>query len=417
MRLKLKDACITVIYIFVFIAALTYMRYTLDEGSVWGMLYRFSVFCILGLCLVYFSLVVSARYVRIKKISILLVLYLFYIFFVSYLRNLLIFPAFFVDAIPWVVLFLVFYNYSINSDLPKAFKPITIVGISLVCAFSIPNIEKHVRYVDGNAIFSTYFCFSFLPMLYYCCRSSKKIVLAFNVIVLFLMLLSLKRAAFIISVAGVGIYYMLKYHNESRSKRKIRLYLGLTVAAVFLIYFGQYVIERLNLNILDRLTQMVEDGGSGRNKIWEAILNEYNASSWQQRWMGHGFHAVLYRVKPLGIQRYAHNSWIEFLYDYGIIGVFVLALFVIKIITQTIRLIMHKDSLSPIMGFSCVLLIILSAVSYFFEESTIILPICVVWGICMGNACRLYRQRKSLQQQVNNSVINPYSMGVDDIYQ
>ena len=108
-------------------------------------------------------------------------------------------------------------------------------------------------------------------------------------------------------------------------------------------------VEIFDLNILNRLFAISVDGGSGRIKIWNLIIERYRLSSTIDKIFGHGFHAVLYRIAPLGISRYAHNSFLETLYDYGAIGLMLIVMLTIRITTITVKMARQKHPLAPAM--------------------------------------------------------------------
>jgi len=59
-------------------------------------------------------------------------------------------------------------------------------------------------------------------------------------------------------------------------------------------------------------------------------------------------------------------------------------MFTVRITSITVKMVMQKHPLAPAMGYSLVPLYVFSLVSYFFEQSMLILPLSVFWGICLG---------------------------------
>jgi O-antigen ligase len=133
---------------------------------------------------------------------------------------------------------------------------------------------------------------------------------------------------------------------------------------------------------------MMEDGGSGRTEIWQTVWRKFASSPFSEKLFGHGFHAVAYKVMPLGYSRFAHNSWLEILYDYGMVGLGLIVILVLYFIVKTVKMIREKSAMSPVMGYTIVGMLVMATVSYFFEQSVIILPFCMVWGICVGSHYR-----------------------------
>ena len=140
------------------------------------------------------------------------------------------------------------------------------------------------------------------------------------------------------------------------------------------------------MQIFERFSRLSTDGGSGRDVIWNIVLQAYKESNFMERLFGHGFQSVYYSLRPGGFSRFAHNSYIEYLYDYGIIGLAILLVFVMSMIVFTVKLMNRKSKYTPVMGLLLVITIFLGMFSYFFEESNIIQPIAVSYGIILGLA-------------------------------
>lgn len=180
------------------------------------------------------------------------------------------------------------------------------------------------------------------------------------------------------------------YSNASlREKWKKYMYLFIAIC----IGSGAvlYLENRAGLEIFDRFSKLSTDGGSGRDIIWAITLQAFKMSNIREKILGHGFQSVYYRLKPGGFSRFSHNSYIEYLYDYGIIGLSLLVLFVLSLIIIEIKFIREKNKYAPVMGMLLIITIFLSAFSYFFEESNIIQPTAVAYGIILGQA---HKERK-----------------------
>ncbi len=358
------------------------MRFTINHVSTWKIIYNFSMELVALISVFYFLILMFIGRTKINAVCLMLFLMMLYELCLSWIRNMFMFPAIIIDVVPWPCIFLVFYDYSKNSEFPPVFKSMTVIGMSLICFLCIPNILEHYAHYNGGSIFATYYCLALLPMVYLFC--SKRVSFIYSVIVAVIMLFTLKRAALIIVVSGIAVYYFLQNYNENASRKKLRRMLIYFIGVIAAVFAGQYIIEKFDLNIISRLANIFDDGGSGRVAIWNQIMGFFRTSSLSEKALGHGFHAVYYNVKPLGIARYAHNSWLETLYDYGYVGVTFITIFVLHLIIVTVKLIKRKHRLSPIMAYTMVPLIVLSVASYFFEQSLIIIPIMMVWGICLG---------------------------------
>ena len=289
---------------------------------------------------------------------------------------------FLVDALPWILVSRVFYEYSSEYEIPKVFHRITMAAMPIVCLSAVPNIITHLRLLNGAASFTTYYVIAFLPLVFLSGR--RRASLSYCVIVVALMAFSQKRSGFITAVIGILLYFFVRSIVEESSQKKRRATLLFIIGILCLIVIGGVVVSSIDLPIIDRLKTIGDDGGSGRTDIWEAVLFSFRNSTVMEKIFGHGFHAVYYRLRPLGLERFAHNSYLEYLYDYGYIGVGLLMCFVVGLIYSTFSMILKKKSYGPIMAYNVVALLMFSLSSYFFEQGSIIIPFCVNWGICLG---------------------------------
>lgn len=383
-----KNICIVFIYILLYISALSYLRYTATNSPIMSVVRVSCMYGILVLGILY--LLLKKKYHRSWLYPLVGGMVLFELASSAF-NSLFIFPIILVDVVVWPLLFIVFYTYSRDTNFSKSFKIITLIGIIAIIIIAIPNTRMGYSIENGSALFITYFCITFLPLSYI--FLSDKLSLILSILVNILMLMTLKRAALIAVVAGIFFFYIIKSHNKGDSITIKRL-LKFMIAILLIIISSKWVIDKFDLNILERMSNIFEDGGSGRTRIWEVVLYQFNSSTSLKKWFGHGFHAVYYQIRPLGISRFAHNSFLEMLYDYGYIGVSFLMIFVINVILKTKKLIKDKHYLAPVMGYTLAPMMVFGVASYFFEQGVIILPFCVVWGICLGT----YEKEKSIKK-------------------
>lgn len=372
-----KKAFVTLLYIMIYMCALSYIRWSYVHTSISEKIYIAMQLSIVLICLLYILMYV--RVVVIRFFPILLICFLLYELAISIIRGLFVMPNILIDVLPWPLVLIVFHHYSRNEQFPLVFKQITIAGLIMICFASLPNIFK--RESSGSGIFGTYYCLAILPMVYLFVEN-KKVCTVFSVIVSVLMLFTVKRSAFIVTILGIGFYYLLTIRQEEKNLKRAKKMIGFILLAMVIALLGIYIVNRLDLGIIDRILHIYDDGGSGRTRIWEVVLNAYNKSTQREKVFGHGFHAVFYYVPTFGIKRYAHNSYLETLYDYGQIGLTMIIMIVITLILSFMKLGHEKDRVSPVMGYTIVIMLVLSMVSYFFEQSVMITPLCVVWGIC-----------------------------------
>lgn len=399
MRIRLdlkKDLCVFLIYVFVFISAITEMRFIITDSHIWRIMYHGSVHAIIALSIFYFF---SIGIIKVNSLTALLSIMVLFELVTSYINSLFVIPMIFVDVLTWPFVLMVFFHYAQENKAPSFIKPITLIGVTLVCLLSILCIVGHYANKNGAAVFASYYSLTFLPLVYMV--GTKKINAIYSIFVLLLMLFSLKRAGFIAALSGIGLYYfLLDYlfdNNKTALKNKLNKMFKWLLLLLITAFIGYLVIYIFDLNILDRLLNVTQDQGSARLKIWNQVIDAFNVSTQFEKWFGHGFHSVFYQLQPLGIKRYAHNSFVETLYDYGYVGFCILIVFNVQIIWYFVRMVRLKHQFAPVMGFSIAVMLILSLVSYFFEQAIVILPLSAIWGMILGAFSRYEKNRKNME--------------------
>ena len=156
---------------------------------------------------------------------------------------------------------------------------------------------------------------------------------------------------------------------------------------VMLLFVASYYSD-ITDKILLRFENISTDQGSGRLRIWQMILSSYASSTPLHKVFGHGIHAVPNFIHPANKYIFAHNSYIEYLFDLGIVGVVLLSLIVLSMIVFLIRLIVEKNKFAPTAAFAVCIIVVFSATSYCFEESNYIMMIAVYWGFIRGSCYR-----------------------------
>ena len=158
----------------------------------------------------------------------------------------------------------------------------------------------------------------------------------------------------------------------------------LSIIAGFIVFY----VQSNNLTLFDRLSNLSEDGGSGRDIVyqytWEMILN----SDFNDLLFGHGFNTV-YHNSVLNLS--AHTDTLEVIYDYGIIGIILYCIFIINIfrLYKTIR--KYKPEYAAAYAASLVIFTILSLFSHLIIYPSHFLFLCAFWGLSIS-VCNKYKQ-------------------------
>lgn len=302
-----------------------------------------------------------------------------------------------VDILIWPISVIVYYNYSYYYDITKIAQNKAIWFFFAMCAIAVPLIKIHLSGAGniGQVIFLTYFCITTLPLVLILTnnRSYRNLSMVLAVLI---STASTKRAGTLALILGLFIMLVVEAHIQGTLNQRWKKYLKI----MLLILMGTIIVFYLEnagrIQILDRFARLGDDGGSGRDVIWSIVLNAYHSSGLVQRLFGHGFQSVYYILRPGGFYRFAHNSYIEYLYDYGTVGLILLLVFIIALIVSTIDMVRRKARFAPVMCLLLAISVFLGMFSYFFEESNIIMPVAVAYGVILG----LDKKEKNIKDEI-----------------
>jgi O-antigen ligase len=214
-----------------------------------------------------------------------------------------------------------------------------------------------------------------------------------------LVVLSAKRTGLLALVSGFCIYLILMINQGHSSKDKFRSILKIALVGCLIYFIAGHFMDSYLANVLNRFRAISEDKGSGRLIIWYLIISQFKQAPIGAKIFGHGFHAVPNFIRPFGKYIFAHNSYIEFLYDLGIVGAIILLSVVINMGVFLLRLIRDKYEIALPAAFAFCVILAFSFASYCFEESNYIMPIAMFWGIIRG-----YYMKNSKERSIGNQV-------------
>jgi len=202
----------------------------------------------------------------------------------------------------------------------------------------------------------------------------KWIFLALTVVAI---LYSSKRSPFISVFGAMGAYYyinQIKFGNNSPTK------LFQIFGVVLIAYVGlQLMFANSDLHILERLSTIQSDEGSGRIEVWGMALKVISESDFFHLLIGHGTDSLC--TAPGNYMGYpAHNDFLECTYDYGLVGLFLYLSVHIGIIKETKKLIKKRSVFAAPMAMSYVIFLVSSMVSHIVLYEYYLIQFCMFWA-------------------------------------
>ena len=179
-------------------------------------------------------------------------------------------------------------------------------------------------------------------------------------------LLSGKRTALVAYCLAVLAYYYVKFRDDKEKRAKVIRNAILAVICFILIY--QVIVVYTGNDLVAKLLNTTQDGGSGRDRVYETVLEKFNESSWTDKLFGVGFNGVryCYNIQISESIVSAHNDFLEALVDYGVFGLVLYLFCVCKFIHQFRTLHWIKSEYAAAMGACIAILLVISMFSHLF---------------------------------------------------
>ena len=289
------------------------------------------------------------------------------------------------DSIMWISVMAISYligykneDTLFNSRWLALTIPIYFVIFQSVRAYFMLNTE------DIALISTAYYPLFLLPFAF---MIERKWLMWILVAFVFLsVVLSSKRAGFIAIIGAIITYFILQINLSKKSSSSKLKYLLSFVIIVVLGFelFNEYIASN-NIRLLDRIANLQEDGGSGRDDIYKYTFDLLCNSEILSLIFGHGFNSVIYYSE---LEFSAHSDFLETPFDYGIIGMIAYLVFYRRLFRYYQKLKIYNTDYAVIFAVSLFITLILSTFAHLIIYPTHFLFFCMYWGFLMGECDR-----------------------------
>lgn len=242
------------------------------------------------------------------------------------------------------------------------------------------ELANYLEFVEelntsNNAVYSIlYLC----PLLL--CVENKRIrwiVLITTGISIFF---SFKRGGTIAFLLALFVYMCVENICTTNKKKYLQTIL-------FVIVLGSLVVLCLKngyfeeLVIVERLSNIAEDEGSGRFDIYKKTIDMIEDSNVFSLFWGHGWNSV---ERDSSLKLSAHNDFLEVFYDFGLITFIIYILFYCFLFKRFIGMLKRKSKYASSMAFSFIIFIINSFVSHIIIYPAYMCLFSMCWGYILG---------------------------------
>lgn len=284
------------------------------------------------------------------------------------------------DALAWIGAFSIAYRVGLQyPGMIKKAAPVLACSIIIYAAlFTQVKLFSAGR---GIPLISTaYYTLFFLP---FALLSEKKVIKwGGTVLVLYTLLLCMKRTGFIAFVAGIVVYILVEYRSAPKGSKKRAFVLLGGLLALTAMYFFIMENTRGTFSVIDRLLSTGQTSNEGREDVWPVVISMIRHSDIIALIFGHGFDTVI-ENSPLALS--AHCDFLEVIYDYGVSGLLLYLTFYKRLWNGFIKMYRQGSELAAPMSFTFVTAFVVSLFSHLIIFPTYFLGFCLFWGLAMGS--------------------------------
>jgi O-antigen ligase len=279
-----------------------------------------------------------------------------------------------------------FFSLTIKAN-PSLKDTLITISFWFLILFSIISLYFIPRSLRANGLFASlntgYYVLLIYPLAMLNTSRIKKIVS--TVLLLIVVFLSMKRGGYV--AVGLAFTFYLFFTTKLGLIKKI-LIAGILIGSMF------FLIPKIDEMTYGTLTTRYEFTQNGRDEegrfamypiVWKAVWD----SDALHQIVGHGLNAV--EVDKVIDGDATHNDYLEFLYDFGIVGLLLLLFYQYQLFLITWRSYKYKiHYLSSIFALSSVIVLSMVSIVYAFYYFLVIIPFwCVINRIQREERIRL----------------------------
>lgn len=267
-----------------------------------------------------------------------------------------------------------------TDDLNKVLYPFLIVEGVMVYYYYVNSSELSllVDYMAANN--SSYFVLFFLPFVL--CLNNKYVKCLFVVIIIVCVVSSFKRGGVIALAFALFVHFVVDKYVKQRDTIFF-VVIPLILLYSLLFYYFSYSNNEIIIHLMDRFDNISEDRGSGREEIYQIVYEKFCSSNPIEMIFGHGWNAV-FRVSKDGLS--AHNDFLECLFDFGIIGLFLYARLYIGLYKKLKELIDKRSSFAAPFSSSIALLFVTSCIGHVIIYIYYLMIFVMFWSFSINSS-------------------------------
>ena len=352
---------------------------SMEQGGIWNVIQL--VFVFLGIIILFSK---ETTYWKIPSIKIYCV-FMFYVWFLGlfpflYKGRFDIYALHRFFTIPYGVMVLLLFYYFGKRVLINQYRIVLFVVFYIISIVMINALRNYwIDILDeSGAVADVYYAIGLLPIIF--ANSTKRTQIIPFLTVCGLIMMSGKRAGFVILAAILIVYFLRNSPDQKNKISNINLF-GFALITIIVFVLITTLSTRYNLNMFTKLERLESDGGSGRLKRWQFISNDLlNNSSILQLLFGHGYGKTVSLVGG-----HAHNDFLEFLYDYGLFAGIMYVMVFIGFFKESGKMFRHHYHYAREFLCSCIISLGMALFSFYAIDCTHITSSSVCLGLFLSD--------------------------------
>ena len=280
----------------------------------------------------------------------------------------------------WPCIFILFYHVAAYPKVARIFLYKQLPRLIIASIAIFPCTYLAFSYGDKHASNYIFFIVLLMPSLFFIKEPSR---LRYYLVGLICSVFAFKRSGVLIAAAvGAAIVYFDYLMSKGKNAGIKKVFSFVLAAGMGLVFF---VIDAFTGGYMSkRFGSIEEDGGSGRDLIYEYVITRFAGLPTEKQVFGIGFNGVVngeWIEHRRGAFVSAHNDFLEILCDFGYVGVFLYLCIIMRLI-YNIKVL--KNSSAPLYrcNMTCLCVFVLaSMLSHLFLYPTYFVFLIIPWAM------------------------------------
>lgn len=210
----------------------------------------------------------------------------------------------------WIIVFFGFCAYFMGKSKIQIEKFVRFSFWFVFVLFIINYVNGLIMGIEWSYI-EAYYMLTLLPLIILFIKKKN----IYFIMTFVCLILAAKRTGLITYCVAILYYY---YSLQPKISNKIKVLFAFLISAGIVYIAASAVFPNQVERVFNRFSEIEEDGGSGRDLIFERVCIAIFEGDTTELMIGHGYNTVVKSDVNNGYS--AHNDFLEVLYDFGFIG-------------------------------------------------------------------------------------------------